>query len=93
MPYPGISMQLIEGRLLDAITNKAIPFASLYYDQTFSGTETDQYGNFKLEISKDSTIPLVASAIGYYSVTISDLVFIMNGRSLIINIFAVAMHL
>lgn len=64
--------QVVKGTILDAITKEAIPFVSVYYDQTFKGTVADQNGNFKLETSKDSKIPFVVSAIGYYSATISN---------------------
>lgn len=36
------------------------------------GTTTDQNGNFSLDISRYATMPITVSAIGYYSVVVSD---------------------
>ena len=55
---------------MDANTKETIPNATVYYDQTFEGTTTDQNGNFKLKILNNRS--LVFSAIGYYSTTISE---------------------
>ena len=66
------SGQIINGKIFDAQTKVAIPFASVYYDQTFVGASADQYGNFTLNVSKNGTMPLVVSAVGYYSVSLPD---------------------
>lgn len=55
---------------MDAITKETIPNATVYYDQTFEGTTTNQDGKFQLDILKNR--PLSISAIGYYSTSISD---------------------
>ena len=67
-----INGQTISGTVLDAQTKEAIPFATVYYDQTFVGTSAGQTGNFTLNDFKNSTMRLVVSAVGYYSVALSD---------------------
>ncbi|MBS2101364.1 carboxypeptidase-like regulatory domain-containing protein, partial [Carboxylicivirga linearis] len=62
--------QVISGIVMDAHTKETIPNVAVYYDQTFKGTTTDQYGNFKINSIKDRS--LVFSSIGYYSTSISD---------------------
>ncbi|MBS2101365.1 carboxypeptidase-like regulatory domain-containing protein, partial [Carboxylicivirga linearis] len=62
--------QVISGIVMDANTKETIPNATVYYDQTFEGTTTDLYGNFKINRIKDRS--LVFSSIGYYSASISD---------------------
>ena len=64
--------QFVKGTIFDARTNEVIPYANIYYDQSFTGTMSDHKGNFKIKISKDRTIPLVVSAVGYYSATFSE---------------------
>lgn len=64
--------QYINGTVIDAKTKKFIPFSTIYYDQTFVGTSADQSGNFTLKNFGDQTIPLVISAIGYYSVILKN---------------------
>jgi hypothetical protein len=39
------------------------------------GTYSDQNGNFEIDISKNKSMPLIISALGYYSATVSDLSF------------------
>lgn len=64
--------QVIKGTVLDNETKGPIGFASLYFSGTFSGTQSDQKGNFELYVSKNASIPLTISAIGYYSSTLTD---------------------
>jgi len=64
--------QVIKGTVLDKNTKDPVGYAYLYFSGTFSGTQTDPNGNFTMDISKNKSIPLTISAIGYYSVTQTD---------------------
>ncbi|HLO59895.1 MAG TPA: carboxypeptidase-like regulatory domain-containing protein [Bacteroidales bacterium] len=63
--------QIIRGTVKDIQTKEPIEFASVYFSGTFAGKTTDQNGNFTLNVSKYSTMPLTISAIGYYSSEVS----------------------
>ena len=63
--------QIITGTVLENNTNKPNT-ATIYFNGTFVGTLSDLNGNFKLDISKNTLMPLTISSIGYYSVTLSD---------------------
>ena len=65
--------QIIKGTILDQDTHEKIPGAYVYFNGTFVGTSADQNGYFELDISKNSSMPLTVSAIGYYSVTLTGL--------------------
>jgi hypothetical protein len=64
--------QIIKGIVFDQSTKSPITFATVYFNGTYVGTYTDDKGSFKLDNSKISSMPLTVSAIGYYSITISD---------------------
>jgi hypothetical protein len=64
--------QVIKGTILEEKIKKAICFATVYFNGTFVGTSSDENGHFELNISKNRLMPLTISAIGYYSVTLSD---------------------
>ena len=64
--------QVIKGTILDEKTDSTICFASIYVNGTLVGTHSDLNGKFELDISKNTSLPLAISAIGYYSVTLSD---------------------
>jgi hypothetical protein len=64
--------QVIKGTVLDNETKSPIGFAYLYFSGTFTGTQSDQNGNFELDVSKNALIPLTISAIGYYSSSLTD---------------------
>lgn len=63
--------QIIRGTILDKSNNSKINFASIYLNGTFVGTLSDLNGNFELDISKNASMPLTISYIGYYSVTLT----------------------
>jgi hypothetical protein len=65
--------QIIKGTIQDQTTKRPINFATVYFNGTFVGTYSDQNGNFEIDISKNKSMPLVVSALGYYSATVSDL--------------------
>jgi hypothetical protein len=63
-----VKAQATRGVVLESITNKPIPFASVYIENSSVATTADAKGNFKLNIRGiDSQIPLTVSAIGYFS--------------------------
>lgn len=64
--------QIIKGTISDKNTKDIIDYASVYINGTFIGTYTDENGNFELDISKNPSMPISISAIGYYSVTIDE---------------------
>ena len=65
--------QVIKGTIYDSKTKSIIYSASVYFTGTLVGTLSDQNGNFQIDISKYRSMPLTISAIGYYSVTLTDL--------------------
>ncbi len=64
--------QIVQGIVLDKSDNNKINFASIYINGTSTGTHSDQNGHFELDITKYSTLPLTISALGYYTVTLTD---------------------
>ena len=64
--------QLVKGIVRDRNTNASLSFASVYFNGTFAGTITDEKGNFELNISGHMSMPLIISAIGYYSFILTD---------------------
>jgi hypothetical protein len=77
--------QIVKGFVLEHKSKEPIPFASVYFNGTFAGTHTDQNGHFVLDVSKYRSMPLSVSALGYYTVTLTD--FTKNDP-LIINLVA-----
>ena len=63
--------QVIKGTVLESKTNIPV-IATIYFNGTFAGTLSDQNGDFELDISKNTSLPLTISSIGYYSVTLAD---------------------
>jgi len=63
--------QVIKGTVLENNTNSPI-IATIYFNGTFVGTLSDLNGNFELDISKNASMPLTISSIGYYSVTLTN---------------------
>jgi hypothetical protein len=63
--------QVIKGTVLEDKTNSPI-IATIYFNGTFAGAMSDSNGNFELDISKNASMPLTISSVGYYSVTLQD---------------------
>ncbi len=63
--------QVIKGMVFDDQTKTAIEFASVFINGSFTGTITDQDGQFELDISKNHSMPLTISAMGYHSLTVT----------------------
>ncbi len=64
--------QVIKGIVRDQKTKEPIYSASVYFNGTFGGTLTDQNGKFELEVKKYGKMPMTVSALGYYSVSVTD---------------------
>ena len=64
--------QTVKGVILDKNTHEKISFATVYFDGTFVGTISNIYGEFKLNIGYNTSMPLIVSSIGYYSVSIPN---------------------
>jgi hypothetical protein len=64
--------QIIKGTILDKSNNSKISFATIYLNGTYVGTYSDQNGYFELDITKYSSMPITISALGYYSITLTD---------------------
>jgi CarboxypepD_reg-like domain len=64
--------QTFKGTVYDRSTDSTLSFATVYISGTSIGTYSDIHGNFELDISKYSSIPITISLLGYYSVTLSE---------------------
>jgi hypothetical protein len=67
-----VNSQIVKGFVMDQNTKSKISYASVYISGTYFGTNTDSNGYFQLTIPKNYSMPLTISALGYYSVTLSD---------------------
>ncbi|BDD07724.1 hypothetical protein FUAX_01560 [Fulvitalea axinellae] len=56
--------QHIQGQIIDAKTEKPIPFASVYFNHTTHGTGADENGRFQIKADTAST-SLIFQAVGY----------------------------
>jgi hypothetical protein len=77
--------QIITGIIRDQSTGDIIPMASAYFSGTFVGTSSGQDGSFRLDISKNGSMPLTISAIGYNTITL-DLTGSSEEKPLLINL-------
>ncbi|MCX6302792.1 MAG: carboxypeptidase-like regulatory domain-containing protein [Bacteroidia bacterium] len=64
--------QIIKGTILDKETEDKIAYATVYFNGTFVGTYSDQNGNFQIDVSKNASMPLSISAVGYNSSTVNS---------------------
>ena len=64
--------QVVKGIVQDEKTKASIPYASVYFNGSFAGTVSDTKGYFELNRSEHMSMPLVISAIGYYSYILKD---------------------
>jgi len=70
--HTSVYNQIIRGTVLDQHTKSPIDNALVYFNGTSFGTYADKNGHFELDISKNISMPLTVSALGYNSVNISD---------------------
>ncbi len=64
--------QTVRGTIIDRTTNSPIPFATVYFSRTTLGTIADKNGSFEIKTPGSSSMPLIFSALGYYSYTLTD---------------------
>ena len=64
--------QIVRGTILDDSNHYIINFASIYISGTNIGTNSNQNGIFELDLMNHGSLPLTISALGYYSVTLTD---------------------
>ncbi len=57
--------QAITGRVMDGVTNKPVPFASVYINASTRGTTADGEGKYQLPGVPSGSVEMVASAVGY----------------------------
>ena len=60
----------VRGIIRDADTGEALPFVSVYFDNTTIGISTDLDGHYSLETRSPEAKVLTASLIGYESLSI-----------------------
>lgn len=65
LPVVVFGQGTINGRVIDSKTFKALPYATVYLNQTTIGTSTNDKGEFKLHPVKPGVYDLVVSYIGY----------------------------
>lgn len=64
--------QTIHGIILDKNTKKAIPFANVYFNGTYTGTSANESGEFYLSVNENNPRPITATSVGYFSMTLYD---------------------
>jgi len=64
--------QTVTGTVFDKETRKPVSYAVIYFEGTSVAALTDSKGNFNLDVKKIASMPLTVSAMGYYSLSISD---------------------
>jgi hypothetical protein len=67
-----VSGQIIKGTIINKQTKEKVIFATVYFSGTFTGSHSDQDGNFSINITKYSGRPLTVSALGYYTETVTN---------------------
>jgi hypothetical protein len=55
----------VKGKIFDAKTNEAMPFASVYISNSTKGTQSDENGNYQLNNIPLGNVQLVVSFVGY----------------------------
>ena len=68
-----IQGQVVSGTVKDDQSGENITYATVFIEGTFIGIQTDDEGQFKLDISKAPSMPLTVSALGYETRIINDL--------------------
>ena len=73
--------QVISGTVLNNSDKKPIEGASVFFNGTFIGAYTDQQGHFRLDVSKNKSMPLTVSAMGFYSVSLAQF---LSGKPIVV---------
>lgn len=74
----------LSGHLIDAATQKPLPFANVFINLTTHGTTTDEQGQFRLSGVPLGTIELVASYLGYE--TVNKTLRLIDKRPHVVNL-------
>lgn len=83
--FTGFSqVTLVKGRVTDASTNEAIPFANIIFKNSSIGTISDIHGHFELQTSTDAS-SIEVSFVGYTSKTIKITPFRRNNIDVKLN--------
>ncbi|MDP4221872.1 MAG: carboxypeptidase-like regulatory domain-containing protein [Bacteroidota bacterium] len=64
--------QTFKGTVYDQSSDSTLCSAIIYISGTSVGTYSDVNGNFELDISRFSSMPITISLLGYYSVTLTE---------------------
>jgi len=62
--------QVFKGTVYDRSTDSTLSYAIIYISGTSIGMYSDLHGNFELDISKFSSLPITISLFGYHSITL-----------------------
>lgn len=80
LQFTGFAQQtVLKGKVVDAISNEAMPFVNVIVSGTNTGTTTDIDGNFRFDGLKPGFIRLQASFVGYH-VAFSPEIEIKNAK-------------
>jgi hypothetical protein len=88
--FPGASSQssglgVIEGRVIEAASNKPVPFANVVIYGTTNGTLTDENGRFSFKGLDPGYIRIAATSIGFQSY-FSEEIYLTNAKKVIVEI-------
>ncbi|HCN82491.1 MAG TPA: hypothetical protein DIT07_02570, partial [Sphingobacteriaceae bacterium] len=72
VPVDPPETKIINGKILEAGTDKPVKNASIYFDGTLNGTSSDSTGNFTLYPQRNRQVPVIVNAVGYDTETIKD---------------------
>lgn len=75
--------QVIKGTVFDQKTNEAIFSATVYFNGSTIGTLTDEKGNFSLDITQNTPMPLIVSMLGYNSTTLNSNMYLTDNPLII----------
>lgn len=60
-----------EGYVIDVLSNKKVPYASIYDSTSLEATVSDEYGFYSMTLTKQPSIELKASKYGYRDTSVS----------------------
>lgn len=66
------SAQSISGQIIDYQTQEPVPFANIYFNNSYNGTASDAEGYFKLDISSNPGQEIIISSTGYEPSLLSE---------------------
>lgn len=58
----------VQGKVTDAVTGEALPYATIYFAGTLTGTSADAAGLYNLEVSETEVRAITAEIGGYIPV-------------------------